>query len=605
MKKNLCFLVTTITILHVFTAQTFSQSGYLLPDGSKFNDWKDNTDYTKTYYVSANHPDASDSNPGTFEKPFKSINKAAQVVKSAEKVVVFSGIYREQIQPRFSGESPEEMVMYEAAPGANVIVSGSLPFDGRWEPSVAVLGFNYARDIWQAPLDNEIYTPFYTVNANEQEMKLMPWAEKWTNKVPYTLKRSLAFQDGRRMMQLANYEDLLKMEGTYWVDDVHQLLHVHPFENKDPHECTFELTRFQQLFVPQSTEINYLHVKGFTFEHAGNGFPRVGTGALFVNGGHHWIIEENIIRQVNSVAIEAGARVKEKGVSSKKENAVAEAHPGGFIIRNNVVHDCGTGGIQGHTVRNTLIEHNLIHHIGWQHAEQYWECAAVKVLVNKNTVVAHNIIHDVNEASGIWLDWNNHNSRVTGNLLYNIGRTSNGAVFIEASIVANMVDNNIIWGTKGPGISLYDTDETTVCYNLIAFTEIPLSSRVNTNRSLNGVPLTSKNNLISYNIFYHNRELPVIQDPENSSDHNVFVGSDINEWQKSGFDNKSKSLEMTISFDAHSQILMIKNEIPLPEVTNSLPCTVDFWGMERFTEKTVPAPWQMNMKGLSTLRLTK
>ena len=140
-------------------------------------------------------------------------------------------------------------------------------------------------------------------------------------------------------------------------------------------------------------------------------------------------------------------------------------------------------------MRNSLLEKNHLHHIGWQHTEQYWECAAIKMLRNVNNMVVHNSVHDINEASGIWLDWDNRNSRVTGNLLYNIGRTSNGAVFIEASIVPNMVDNNIIWGTKGPGISLYDTDEATVCYNLIANTEIPISSRVNTNRSLNGGPL--------------------------------------------------------------------------------------------------------------------
>jgi len=132
------------------------------------------------------------------------------------------------------------MIAFEAAPGAEVIIKGSVVFNGNWEPSTAVLGFNYARDIWQAPLDKGIYNPFYTANANEKEMELMPWAGKWTNKVPYTLKRGLVFQDGKRMVQLANYEDLLKIEGTYWIDEKNQLLHLHPFENKDPNTCAFE-----------------------------------------------------------------------------------------------------------------------------------------------------------------------------------------------------------------------------------------------------------------------------------------------------------------------------------------------------------------------------
>ena len=443
------------------------------------------------------------------------------------------------------------------------------------------------------------------LNANNEEMALMPWAEKWTGLVPYILKRGLVFQDGKQMIQLANYEDLLSLEGTFWIDEKNQLLHIHPFENKNPNECAYDLTNQEQLFVPKNIGTNYIHVSGFIFEHAANGFPRIGTGAVFVNGCHHGLFENNVIRNINSVGIEAGARTKEKKVSSNEENERVENHPGGFIIRNNEIYNCGTGGIQGHTVRNSLLEKNHLHHIGWQHAEQYWECAAIKMLRNVNNVVAHNSVHDVNEASGIWLDWDNRNSRVTGNLLYNIGRTSNGAIFIEASIVPNMVDNNIIWGANGPGISLYDTDDANVCYNLVAFTETPVSSRVNTNRSLNGVPLTSKNNIVNFNIFYQNSELPVIQDSENISNKNIFVSSDLNEWQKSGFDKESKSLEMTISFAEHNQMLIIESEIPLPEVTNSLPCTDDFWGKERLTEKTIPAPWQMNMTGLSNFRLNK
>ena len=112
-----------------------------------------------------------------FLKPLKSINKAARVIKAAEKVIVYSGTYWEKIQPLHSGKSSEEMIRYETAPGANVIVSDSLQFDGTWEPSTEVLGFNYARDIWQAPLDKATYNPFYQANTNEQEMELMPWAK--------------------------------------------------------------------------------------------------------------------------------------------------------------------------------------------------------------------------------------------------------------------------------------------------------------------------------------------------------------------------------------------------------------------------------------------
>jgi hypothetical protein len=601
--KTIAISFSVLCLLHL-SASMFAQQ-YMLPDGSKFESWDDQTSYTKTYHVNQHHPSASDDNPGTFEKPFKSINQAAETVKAGEKVLVYSGVYRESVHPLNAGSSRSKMISYQAAPGASVIIKGSIIYRGEWQPSTAVLGFHYARDIWQAPLDRELFAPFYLLNANEEEMALMPWAEKWTGKVPYTLKRGLVFQDGKRMTQLANYEDLIKLEGTFWVDEKNQLIHIHPYNNINPNDNEYELTNRQQLFVPQNASTHYLHVSGFIFEHAGNGFPRIGTGAVFVNGGHHWIFENNIIRNVNSVGIEAGARIKEKKVSSDEENERAANHPGGFMIKNNKIHHCGTGGIQGHTVRNALLENNHIHHIGWQHAEQYWECAGVKMLRNTNNVVARNVVHDVNEASGIWLDWDNRNSRVTGNLLYNIGRTSNGAIFIEASIKPNMIDNNFIMDTRGPAITLYDTDEAVVCYNFIAKADIPISSRINTDRSLDGVPLSSENNIISHNLFYKNRSLPVMDDPDNISDFNVFVKGDLTAWQNTGFDKKSVSIDAAFTWNEQRGSLIVDTPNPLPLFQESPHCDVDFWSRVRMGDHSISAPWQFRTKGKARILLNR
>jgi hypothetical protein len=75
----------------------------LLPNGNEFKTWSDQTVYAKTFYVDQSHPDASDENPGSRDKPFLTINKAAQVVGPGERVVVESGVYRELIEPRLGG----------------------------------------------------------------------------------------------------------------------------------------------------------------------------------------------------------------------------------------------------------------------------------------------------------------------------------------------------------------------------------------------------------------------------------------------------------------------------------------------------------------------
>ena len=96
-----------------------------LPDGTEFQVWEDVTEYQKVYYVDQQHPTASDENPDTEDAPFLTIQRAADVVQSTEKVLIKSGIYREWVRPRRGGTGPDGMISFEAAPGAEAVISGS------------------------------------------------------------------------------------------------------------------------------------------------------------------------------------------------------------------------------------------------------------------------------------------------------------------------------------------------------------------------------------------------------------------------------------------------------------------------------------------------
>lgn len=73
-------------------------------DNSEFKTWENRTTYTKTYFVDQNHPNASDNNPGTAERPFLTIIKAAQVVRAGERVLIHAGTYCEEIVPKYGGK---------------------------------------------------------------------------------------------------------------------------------------------------------------------------------------------------------------------------------------------------------------------------------------------------------------------------------------------------------------------------------------------------------------------------------------------------------------------------------------------------------------------
>ena len=79
----------------------------------------------QSYWVDQQHGSADDRNPGTRERPWRTINRASTVLRPGDAVIVQSGIYREAVTPRFGGSGPDRRITYAAASGAEVIVSGA------------------------------------------------------------------------------------------------------------------------------------------------------------------------------------------------------------------------------------------------------------------------------------------------------------------------------------------------------------------------------------------------------------------------------------------------------------------------------------------------
>ncbi len=607
MKQFLLFVVSMLILSSANANEWLSQ--VKLPDGTDFYFWKDSTQYSKTYYVDINHPESSDDNPGTRDLPFKSIRKASQSVRAGEEIVIRGGVYREQIRPEHEGTSPQKMIQYRSFPGEEVVVKGSKEINPEWTVSNAPNGKPLSFNLWQSDL-KEIFAdgknnPFLLPNATHYEMELMHWATDWKELPPFTLPRGMLFQDGQRMVQMASYFDLLKLPGSFWVDTLTQQLHIHPFNQKHPGLSNFEITRFQQLVYPERERMGYIVLQGIHFKHAGNGFARTNTGAVNLRSGHHWIVENCVISQVNSVAIEIGARIRERAETTEEEKEWINNHPGGNQVIGCHIYNCGTGGIQGHTNNQALLAYNHIHDIGWQHVEIYWECAAIKLLRTKQTLVIHNRIHDITDANAIWLDWDNENSRVTRNIIYNVSKTFNGGIFVEASRTPNMIDHNILDQVRGFSISLGDTDNALVYHNLVMNGEVPVASHVITDRSLNGVRLTSRNNQIKNNIFYQNRQMPRIDDKDNICNNNLYqaVDSVFVSWQQRGWDTDGHNHDFTINASPQLKILCVEQLIPWKTVQPINLLRSDFFHNSRPEEYVSPGPFEKKFKNATTFQI--
>jgi hypothetical protein len=104
-----------------------------LPDGTNFVFWERPLQFSKTCYVDCNSPQCSDNGPGTSEQPFRTIGKAAEVLQPGQRAVIATGIYRECVRPARGGTGPDQMISYEAAPGATVVVKGSEVLKDGWQ----------------------------------------------------------------------------------------------------------------------------------------------------------------------------------------------------------------------------------------------------------------------------------------------------------------------------------------------------------------------------------------------------------------------------------------------------------------------------------------
>ena len=487
----------------------------LLPNGQEFKMWRPKLEFSKTYYVDASAANASDENAGTQERPFKTIQRAAEVLQPGERAVVAAGVYREWVRPRRGGSGPDKMISYQAAPGASVAIRGSRVVKDRWSP------LDSPKGAWALPLAASYfdhgYNPFAIPNITPEQFVPMDWAHRWRGHKPYTLPRGLVFQNARRLRQVDERGDLAKEAGTYWVEANGPTLCVRLFGDADPNAATMEVTTQQCVFAPEKIGLGYIHVQGFTIEHAGNPFPFPQYGALSTWRGHHWLIEGCTVRQANSVGIDIGDQFW--GLPQPKTK------PAWHIVRRNTVTDCGVCGIAGLATTNSLIEDNLLVGNAFHPVEHYYETAGIKTHCNNGTVIRRNRIFDTLHGCGIWMDFANVNSRCCENIIVGT-RTIHGGIFIEASLVPNLIDRNFIWGTQGNGIYEHDCRGQTFAHNFIGRSTGPgilLRGKV-TDRKVGGQPVGGGMHVAVNNILFANKELISTKDKQEDLSGNVGEG---------------------------------------------------------------------------------
>ena len=181
-----------------------------LPNGEFFESWEVEQKFEREIHVNNGHPNASDANDGSEDRPKKTINAAAQIATPGTRVLIHGGTYRETVQPAMSGSGPDKMISYEAYNGEEVIISASVEVND-FKPSV---GWNISRGfrgrsvdtsnikIWEIELNPEDfkgYNPFCAVIILHDRLYI---EYDKTNMTTYLNRRGMVFVDGRPMKQV-------------------------------------------------------------------------------------------------------------------------------------------------------------------------------------------------------------------------------------------------------------------------------------------------------------------------------------------------------------------------------------------------------------------
>jgi alpha-N-arabinofuranosidase len=387
----------------------------------------------------------SDTNAGSKNAPFKTIQQAAGVAQPGDVITVHAGVYRERVDPPRGGADHAQRIVYQAAPGEKVVITGSEPVKG-W--------VKVTHDTWKMTLPNKFFGDFN------------PYGDliggEWYAAPGWSRHTGAVYVNDGWLTEARALEAVLQPAGAeaLWFGsvDARNTTIWGQFAGVDPNVQTVEINVRQSVFYPSQPGRNFITVRGFTMRNAATPWSGAMSEQIGLVGTHWskgWIIEDNDISYSMNTGITLGRYdlgrygiakppVTAPGFVESCEHALRHGWSkdkiGGHVVRNNHISHCEKNGIHGSLggIFST-IEGNTIHDI----AQKGWICgpdvAGLKLLGSVDTLIKDNHIHHCGGSGAVWLDWMAQGARFTGNLLHDNIRD----LFMEVNHGPFLIDNNV------------------------------------------------------------------------------------------------------------------------------------------------------------------
>ena len=420
--------------------------------------------FAKEFHVSDK---GNNRNDGSLSRPFKTISAASLAAQPGDVITVHEGIYREWVNPPRGGESDAKRIVYRAAKGEKVVITGSEPVKG-WE--------KVSGDMWKVMIPNSFFASFN------------PYGDlihgDWFNPKGRQHHTGCVYLNGSWMVEAISLDELMKPAGQspLWFGQVGKDTTTiwAQFREVNPNNEQVEINTRKVVFYPDKNFINYITVSGFTLENAATNWapPSAGqTGIVGTNWSKGWIIENNIVRNSKCSGISLGKygdefdNTNDAGAADPYTDCVRRALKNGWnketvgshLVRNNHIYNCEQTGIVGSMGCSfSTVTGNDIHDIYVRRLFTGAEMGGIKFHGAIDVRISGNHIYRVGGVAGIWLDWMAQGAQVTNNLLNN----NEMDIFCEMQHGPLLIANNLLLSAKRS--FLINSKGLAIVHNLIA-----------------------------------------------------------------------------------------------------------------------------------------
>ena len=422
-----------------------------------------------TFQVAQASARADDNGPGTLERPWKNLRRAAEKVEAGDVVVIQDGVYREAVVVKASGTA-QKPIVFTTAPGAHVVLTGADEQHG-WKKAGE-------RPVFQVPWPHRFIGWNKTMTHPDDE---------WHRLIGRCEQVAV---DGYLLRQVLELGQM--SPGSFFADVTNQALYVWDPANRDLNHVLVEASVRSEIL---RVEGSYVCWRGVGFRFAAN-MAQHGTVVL---AGAHDVLEDCVLEEMNA-----------SGATFQGTDQVA---------RRCVFRDNGQLGFGGNGAHRLLITGCLIENNNTKGFSRGWEAGALKLVLTREAVL-ENSRFVRNRGHGIWFDIGNEDCTVRQNL---IADNEDCGIFYEISYGLRAVDNVIVgngfaetaggWGARA-GITLSSSPGCVIERNLIVGNREGFNFREQTrttsrigNRS--EVAIWNHDQLIRRNVLALNRDAQV------------------------------------------------------------------------------------------------